>query len=160
MKNESHDDAKSESNVNIALSFKDTVEIFKLMVTSRISLMEATETVIDRHIDRLVDGGKMSRTEGEKAKKEARDAIRGGVRKITDRIDAGMQRTLNALHIATINDLKSVEEKLDLMNKRLDSLLASIRKTRQPRSRKSAKKSSPKNARKSTGKPKPGPSGT
>jgi polyhydroxyalkanoate synthesis regulator phasin len=146
---------EEKKSLRITLTFKEMVEIFKLMITKRKGFLDAVEIVVNEKIDHQVKNGSLSKAEGEKTKKEARDAFHSGIKELSGKFDTGIQRTLNALHIATLKDFNALETQLDALNDRLDQLLKKDKPTRKTAPRKTTpKKTAPKSSKAGKAKPK------
>ncbi len=151
---------KKKGDLHINLNLNDLVGFGVRMVKSGLSMTRSIEEVIDRKLDELVAKGSCSRAEASQTAENLKKQLNQGISKFSGRLGDGVRATLNRMNIATINDLKSMEERLDKILKETESInktnkAASESKSRIKSAPKARKGSTKSPARKKTSDAKP-----
>ena len=150
---EKNGNSKQKEQLNLVFSFKEMIHLFKSIIIKRTGILNAIELEIDRKIETLQAEGKMTKEEGEELSASLKKEISDWSQRFNDRIDAGIYKTLKALKIASVNDLRLLEQKLDKILDQVESLIeqdSASGKKEKPKPKMSGKqtKSKPKNTTK------------
>jgi polyhydroxyalkanoate synthesis regulator phasin len=113
----------TEKKLSLTLNFRDMYDLLKNAVFKRAGFTKAFEQKLDEKIADKVKKGVVSEEGGQEEAEAIKSMFRGSIRKIGDKFDSGIERTLKVLRIATVRDLKEIETKLDLLNFRLAEIL-------------------------------------
>ncbi|MBN1296378.1 hypothetical protein JXA80_06330 [bacterium] len=112
-KNESANTAKKAENLNIKITLNDLMVMGFSMIKGGFGLLQSLEKVIDTKFEEMVRKGDLKPKEAEKLKTDVLQSLRHATGSFSSKISSGVQHTLKRLNIATLDDLKSLEKRLD-----------------------------------------------
>ena len=146
------DEQGSEGNqdkgTTIKLTLNDLMILGFNMVKSGFGLVQSLEKVLDKKFQDLVDRGELKPEDASKIRDDVKDSLQNAMSGFSGKINEGVRGTLNRLNIATLQDLQSLETRLDTLLQKVDSLIddaAAKGKTKKTATRKpAARKTAPK----------------
>lgn len=113
---------KKKAGIQINLTLNDLVGFGIRMVKSGLSLTHSLEEMIDHKLDEMVKNGKCTRAEATQAATKLKTQFQSSVRKFSGRIGEGVRSTLNRVNIATMDDMRTIEERLDTLIQEVEKL--------------------------------------
>ncbi|HPQ39783.1 MAG TPA: hypothetical protein PLV45_05360, partial [bacterium] len=122
---ESADSGKStgkSTSVNFRISLNDLMVLGFNMLKSGFGLIQSLEKMMDAKFQELVDKGELKPEDAEKLKHDISQSISSSKQKFSDKVSGGVRSTLNTLNIATLEDLKSLETRLDTLLETVDTI--------------------------------------
>lgn len=137
-----------QPSVNFRISLNDLVVLGFNMAKSGFGLLQSLEKLMDSKFQELVDKGELNPGDAEKIKQGIQHSIENSKQKFSDKVSGGVRGTLNALNIATTEDLKSLETRLDSLLEKVDGIAKKPAASR----RRTTAKSRSRTARKTTAK--------
>jgi polyhydroxyalkanoate synthesis regulator phasin len=114
--------ASKKKSIQLSFGFAEMFELLKNALIQGKDFLVSLEKQIEMKIASLVKKGEISEEDGADVTDEIKIKIRSILGKINDSTDKAIQKTLKALHIISVQDLKALEDKLDSISARLDKL--------------------------------------
>jgi polyhydroxyalkanoate synthesis regulator phasin len=143
---------KKTVDATLQLNFNDVMKFFGNLFRSGMEFRQTVNDMIDQKMDQMVSDGKYTKAEAKAAGNKLKKGMDEATGKFTGRLSDGIRSTLNRINIATLDDIKSLEIRLDTMLKTLEDLNTTEKVTKKPTSsRTTAKKPSSSASKKTSG---------
>lgn len=121
-----------KKKTKIQFNMKDILDIMKKAVSHGKGFLEAVETKLQEKIAGLVQKGEITDSEGKVVTEELRKKVKSVVEKLNENVDHAVKKSLKALNLATIEDVKSIETRLNDLLSDLEKMTASLQNAKQP----------------------------
>ncbi|MBN1880139.1 phasin family protein [bacterium] len=113
---------KKKEGININLTLNDLVGFGVRMVKSGLSLTRSLEEIVDHKLDEMVKKGKCTRVEAREMADKLKKQLNSSIGKFSGKIGDGVRATLNRMNIATLDDMKTIEKRLDTLINELETI--------------------------------------
>lgn len=129
-----------KNSTQIRLTFNDLMVLGFNMVKSGFGLIQSFEKVLDSKFQEMVDKGELKPDEASRIQSEVKSTMQGALNGFSGKVNDGVKSTLNRLNIATLQDIQTLESRLDSLLQKVDELTPKAA----PKAATTRKKSTPK----------------
>jgi polyhydroxyalkanoate synthesis regulator phasin len=112
---------KGKKNIRINIELKDLLDMLKKTVGHGKNALANFEQALDEKLQRLIQKGEISANEGKKIKEDMKEKAGAMFRKVNTAIESGVQKALKSMNLATAQDLKKIEDRLDELMKKVSN---------------------------------------
>jgi polyhydroxyalkanoate synthesis regulator phasin len=132
-----------KKKISISLEFSDILDFFKKVGTQGKEAFTTIEQEIEKKILWLVNKGEITQEEADEISREFREKLKSKIGQLNKSIDSNLQKALKTLNIATTDDVRSLENRIDMLINKVDSLFKNKTSAGQAKSKPKTKKAKP-----------------
>jgi len=109
---------------NLVRTGGGTFDYLRRSLHTSLGVLRLIEEEIDQRIDMLVAKGELAQEEGERIRGEIYDSVFSATKDVLP--DIRLEAALERLNVPSSKEIKTLQEQVDLLMKRVDELLASM----------------------------------
>jgi len=134
---------KENKGIHLKFTFNDMMMMGLNTLKSGFGLVQSLEKMVDAKIKVMLEAGELNSADAKKIKKDLKNTLHNAMAGFTGKINNGVRSTLNHLNIATLQDLKILETRLDKIIAKVDTVLTASKKAPSKRKKKATPRKKP-----------------